>query len=46
MRRKYEVGGKNEKKRFNSIDSDNSSYGWGALELYRLRTCLFPGESQ
>ena len=25
-------------------DSDNSSYGYGELELYRLRTCLLPNE--
>jgi len=26
-------------------DNDNSSYGWGELELYRVRTVLLPGES-
>lgn len=26
-------------------DTDNSSYGWGEMELYRPRTCLFPGET-
>jgi len=25
--------------------TDNSSYGWGSMELYRARTCLLPGES-
>lgn len=26
-------------------DADNSSYGYGELEIFRTRTCLFPGES-
>lgn len=26
-------------------DSDNCSYGWANLELYRERSCLLPGES-
>lgn len=25
-------------------ESDNSSYGWATLEMYRARTCLLPGE--
>ena len=26
-------------------DSDNDSYGYGELEIYRSRTCLLPGEA-
>ncbi|KKM87108.1 hypothetical protein LCGC14_1272210 [marine sediment metagenome] len=26
-------------------EADNSSYGYGELEIFRIKTCLLPGES-